>query len=118
MSVQRRNGVLIKIHPTITTENRRGAKVKGPDLENWHEVRAWIVPDRSSRAELIGQQEIEVYRVGVDPSTVLTGVDQYSRVIWEGDDWDVVGPPAKRGGSRHVRHQTLTIRRRTPAGGA
>lgn len=114
MSIQRRRGELIRIYPTVTVTDRRGDTQEQPG-EDYYEVRAWIVPDRSSRAEVPGQQEIDVYRVGIDPHTRLENVNLWSRVVWDGDDWDLVSPPAHRRGSRHVRHQTIVIRRRTPA---
>lgn len=105
---------MIRIYPTVTVVDSRGDEQEQPG-EDFYEVLAWIVPDRSSRAEVPGQQEIDVYKVGVDPDTVLTGVNIWSRVVWNDEDWDLVAPPAHRRGTRHVRHQTLTIRRRTPS---
>lgn len=113
---QRRRGHAITLFPTISTVDNRGTPVKGPDLDSPIQTRAWIIPDRSSAAEVPGQQEIEVIRLGIEPSSALDGavIDRYSRVEWDGDDWDVAAPPGHRYGTRHVQHQTILLRRRTP----
>lgn len=113
---QRRRGHKVTIYPTISQVDNRGTPIKSPDLDSPIETRAWVVPDRSSAAEVPGQQEIDVIRLGIEPRIELdeAEIDRYSRVEWDGDDWDVTTPPAKRYGTRHVAHQTITLRRRTP----
>lgn len=113
---QRRHGHEIVIYPTISTVDNRGTASKAADLASPVTTKAWIIPDRSTAAEVPGQQEIDVIKVGIEPTTELDNaeIDRYSRVDWDGDDWDVVAPPSKRYGTRHVAHRTLTLRRRTP----
>lgn len=96
------------------TTDLRGDPVKAADETGPYEVTAAIIPDRSSRAEVPGQQVIEAYRMLVSPD--IPDVDAWSRVVWNGDDWDLVAPPDMHFGSRHTKHWTLTIRRRTPGG--
>lgn len=113
---QRRRGHSVIIYPTITTTDKRGTPMKGPDMSNPIESRAWVIPERSSAAEVPGQQEIDVIRIGVEPKKAFADVtiDRYSRVLWDDDDWDVASPPAHRYGTRHVAHMSLMLRRRTP----
>lgn len=109
MSIQRkRRGQVIRYWRSTTTTNLRGDKVERP-LDGPHEARAWVIPQRSSRAEVPGQGEINVIRMGVDYDL---DVDLWSRIEWDGRLWDVVSPPALRYGTRHTRHRTIDIRRR------
>lgn len=85
-----------------------------PDLEATAiDFRGAFVPQRSSRAELAGQQQINVYRVILDPD--ITDVGLWGRIKWRGLQWDIVTPPQHHEGSRHVRHQTIDIRQRPDA---
>jgi hypothetical protein len=77
-------------------------------------VSAAVIPQRSSKAEVPGQQEINVVRLIVDPD--LPDVNLWSRVEYLGEMWDVISPPAYHHGSRRVRHWSLDIRKRTVAG--
>lgn len=103
------------VYPTKTVTDFRGQSADVPDMDNPVEVRGWVIPDRSSRAEVPGQQEINVIRIGV-PFPLPEGippVDLWSRVEWDGQQWDVAAPPDRRFGTRQVRHQTIALRRRT-----
>lgn len=42
----------------------------------------------------------------------LDDVDLWSRVEWNGKQWDIVTPPAYRHGSRKVRHWSIDLRER------
>ena len=113
---RRRRGFIVEFYPSIETTDRRGNKTVGPDPNAVPiEVRAWVVPDRSSKAEVPGQQQINVYTLGTHAD--LPGVDMFSRVHWNSAWWDIVSPPAHHEGDRHTRHWTLTIRERPDEGG-
>ena len=112
--LQRRRGVTITIHPSVETIDRRGNRTIRP-LGFPFTVSAWIVPDRASRAEVPGQQEIDVYTIGTKAD--LTDVDLWSRIEWDGRWWDMVSPPAKHIGTRHTAHWTLTVRKRPDGDG-
>lgn len=115
MTIQRHRGQKVEVYSTIEVTDFRGQTVSTADMDNPFEMTAWIVPDRSSRAEVPGQQDITVYQMGVDYplSSGVPPIDLWSRVKWDGAYWDVATPPSRRFGTRHVRHQTLTLRRRT-----
>lgn len=114
MTVQRRRrGILLDIWPQKTVVNRRGETVVVPDPDRARQVRAWISPDRSSRAEVPGQVGIEAIEVGIAASE---DVGLWSRIVWDGREWDLVSPPAYHHGTRRTRHQTLTLRARSGGG--
>lgn len=110
-SRQRRRGQTVKVWPTHEIEDKRGNKVNAPDLtDDPIVVKAAAIPQRSSKAEVPGQQQIDVVRLILDAE--LPGVTLWSRVEYLGDQWDIVSPPAYHHGSRHVRHWSMDIRRR------
>lgn len=110
MSHQRRRGVPVKIWKTVVTVDNRGNEVRVADADGPHEVRAIMIPQRSARAEVPGQQQINVTRMLVDAN--LEGVELWSRVEWNGRLWDIVTPPAYHHGVRRTRHWSIDIRQR------
>jgi hypothetical protein len=110
VSVQRRKGELAKVWKTITTVDRRGNVNVSADEVGPHEVRAVFVPQRSARAEVPGQQQINILRMIVAPD--LTDVNLWSRVEYRGRMWDVVTPPAYHHGVRQTRHWSIDLRER------
>lgn len=73
-------------------------------------VTAALIPQRSSKAEVPGQQQINVVKMLVRAD--LPGVDLFSRVEAAGKVWDVVSPPAYHHGSRRTRHWSINVRER------
>ncbi|MFD7738054.1 phage head-tail adapter protein [Kitasatospora sp. NPDC059800] len=110
MSVQRRRGQKVRIWKTKTITDRRGNQLLLADGDGPHEVRAAFIPQRSSKAEVPGQQQINIVRMLVDPT--LSDVTMWSRVEHDGKQWDVVSPPAYHHGSRRTRHWSIDIRER------
>lgn len=111
MSVQRRRGQTAKAWPSKLTTDRRGNHVRVADLEvEPYVVQAAFIPQRSARAEVPGQAQINVVRMIVDPH--IEGVDLWARIEWNGSQWDVVSPPAYHHGSRRVRHWSIDLRER------
>lgn len=110
MSYQRRRGQPALLYRSKTIIDSRGNEVAVVDLDDPYPVRAWVIPQRSSRAEMPGQQDIHIIRIGVE--ALLEGVDSWSRVYYRDVWWDVVMPPAYHHGTRHVRHWTIDLRRR------
>ncbi|WP_202868512.1 hypothetical protein [Kribbella sindirgiensis] len=111
MSHQRRRGQKATIWRTITITDNRGNEVKVADEANPWIVKAWEIPQRSAKAEVPGQQKINIIRLGVQAN--LEGVELWSRVVFKGKPYDVVTPPAyHHGSSRHVRHWSIDIRER------
>jgi hypothetical protein len=108
---RKRKGLPAKVWKTaIQRDNRNNAHVV-PVPANPHQVRAWIFPQRSSKAEVPGQQQINVIRIGVDAN--LADVELWSRVEFMGREWDVVAPPAyHHGHGRHTRHWSIDLRQR------
>ena len=110
MSVQRRRGMAAKVWKIKTITDNRGNQVHIADEDGPHEVRAAFIPQRSAKAEVPGQMQINITRMIV--SAELEGVDLWSRVEWQGKQWDVVTPPAYHHGTRHTRHLSIDIRER------
>lgn len=110
MTVQRRRGLPIKLWTVVELEDNRGNKHMAPTSEPMHSVKAWIFPQHSARAEVPGQAEIDVVRVGVTAN--LEGVTLWSRCEFLAGEWDVVTSPAYHHGTRHTRHWSIDIRRR------
>jgi hypothetical protein len=97
--------------------DNRGNEVKIADPDDYEDVTIWVFPQRSARAEVHGQQSINVTRIGVPGHFV--NLDLWARLQFQGKDWDVVTPPSYHHGTRHVRHWTIDVRERpnpTPGG--
>lgn len=110
MSVQRRRGMPVVIYPQVRIVDARGNEQFVADRTRPVTGRAWAIPQRSSRAEVPGQVEVNVYRIGVDAS--LSETTLWAEVEWNGSDWDVAAPPAYHNGTRHTRHWSIDIRER------
>lgn len=110
MSRQRRRGQWATVYPSITTTDSRGNEVQRPDMDKPIRVRAAFIPQRSSKAEVPGQAQINVTRMVVDPH--IEGIDLWSRVEWDGKSWDLAAPPAYHHGPRRSQHWSIDIRQR------
>lgn len=111
MTVQRRRqGQPVVIYRTKVIQDARGNSTVVVDPENPHKLTAAVIPQRSSRAEVPGQQLVDVVRLIV--SDDLEGVTLWSRVEYRGEEWDLVQPPAYHHGTRRTRHSSVDIRRR------
>lgn len=110
MSRQRRRGQWATVYRTKVIEDRRGNQTVVIDEANPITVRAAFIPQRSSKAEVPGQQQINVTRMICDPT--LTDLNLWSRVEWRGSSWDIAAPPLFHFGSRHTRHWSIDLRER------
>lgn len=113
-SLQRRRGVTVRFHKTATITDLRGNETVISTPE-YHEVRAAIIPNRSSRAEVPGQMAIDV--VDIITTSDLSGVNIWSRVEMDGRWWDCVSPPTVHYGTPSTYHWTVTVRNRADDGG-
>lgn len=111
MTRQRRRGQSIIVYPRMKTIDGRGNEYLTPDLSKPRAMTAAVVPQRSSKAEIPGQQQIDVVRLIVDPD-LAPDVGLWGRVHYAGEDWDIAAPPAYHHGSRGTRHWSIDIRRR------
>lgn len=110
MSYQRRRGIPVKVWKTKEVTDDRGNKVRVADPDNTEWVTAAQIPQRSARAEVPGQMVINVVRLIVDPN--IADMDIWSRVEFDGKQWDVVTPPSYHHGTRHTRHRSIDVRER------
>ncbi|MFJ9827706.1 phage head-tail adapter protein [Streptomyces sp. NPDC101160] len=110
MSVQRRRGQTARVWRTAEVIDNRGNKVIAVDENSAVTVKAAFIPQRSGKAEVPGQQQINVVRMVVDPH--IEGVTLWSRIEYQGRMWDIVSPPAYHHGDRRTRHWSIDIRER------
>lgn len=109
-SIQRRRGLIAKVWKTEIRKDARGNDVITPVPLDPHEVRVAAIPQRSSKAEVPGQQQINIMRIIADAN--MPGVNLWSRVEMDGKVWDVASPPAFHYGTRQVRHWSIDLRER------
>lgn len=108
---RRRNGQTALLWLPVEVENDRGNTVYIVDEgAEPTEIAAWIIPNRSARAEVPGQQQVNVITMGT--SQPLGDEALFGRVQWAGRLWDIVTPPAHHYGTRHVEHWTMNLRLR------
>ena len=111
MSVQRRRGETALVYPLVWTADNRGNRLLAPAFEaEPTPVRAAIVPERSSRAEVPGQQQINVVKMIVDGGT--PDIHLWGYVEAHGKKWDIAAPPEFHRGTRRTRHWSVTLRER------
>lgn len=110
MTRQRRRGIPAKIWRVVAQKDNRDNTHRVATDVDPHEVRVWLYPQRSSRAEVPGQQHINVVRIGCKAN--LEDVEIWSRVEMQGKSWDVVTPPSYHHGTRHTRHWSIDLRER------
>ncbi|MFE7463101.1 phage head-tail adapter protein [Streptomyces sp. NPDC057499] len=109
-SRQRRRGIPAKVWKTVVHIDSRGNKVLVADPKGPIDVRCALIPQRSARAEVPGQQQINITRMIVNAD--LPDVTLWSRVEVLGVQWDIVTPPAYHHGERKTRHWSIDIRER------
>jgi hypothetical protein len=104
-------GIPAVFYPIIKQTDNRGNERKVHDPDNPLTASIWLFPQRGAKAEVTGQQTINVIKIGC--TVELPGVALGSRVEFHGKEWDVVSPPAyHHGGGRHTRHYAMDVRER------
>ena len=111
-SLQRRgpNRVEVTFERAKPTVDLRGNTTILSDPNDTYTTFAAWMPERSSRAEVPGQQQIDVARLIVDAD--IPDVNLWSAVHVRGGVWDIVSPPEFHNGTRRLRHWSVFIRRR------
>ncbi|ATI18713.1 head-to-tail stopper [Streptomyces phage Daudau] len=109
-SMQRRRGITARVWKSSYHTDNRGNEILVADAEGPYEVKCALIPQRSARAEVPGQQQINITRMIV--TAELEGVSLWSRVEVLGSVWDIVTPPAYHHGDRRTRHWSIDIRER------
>ena len=111
MTYQRTRGPLVTFYPRKEYTSERGVTKWGADRENPQQVRVAFTADRMSKAEAMGQVEIELYVARFPWET--EGVGPGALIVWDGSEWDCTGPAALHDTLHHsTRHQTVAVRRR------
>lgn len=109
-SMQRRRGLKARVWRSKAVIDNRGNEVIVADAEGPYDVTCALIPQRSARAEVPGQQQINITRMIVDAH--IEHVTLWSRVELLGSVWDIVTPPAYHHGERKTRHWSIDIRER------
>lgn len=115
MTIQRRRqGVPTYIWRSRVEVDRRGNEQIRAYPEDRLYTRVWIKPQRSARAEVPGQQQINITTVGFAlPESEMGDVTLWSRVEMNGKEWDIASPPQYHHGTkRHSRHWSMDLRER------
>lgn len=112
MTYQRhRSGIEATFYPMVAEQDNRGNERKVHDPTKPMETVIWVFPQRGAKAEVTGQQTINVVKIGC--TIELPGVELGSRVEFSGKAWDVVSPPSLHWGvARHTRHYAMDVRER------
>lgn len=110
MTRQRKHGVPVTFYPRHLVTDSRGNEQWMPNLDAPIQTTAAVYAQRSSKAEVPGQQEIEVTRLLVRAD--LPDVNLWARATFLGQDWDIAAPPAYHHGTRTTRHISVDLRRR------
>jgi len=106
-----RLGTTAIFFPVVKRIDNRGNERKMHDETDPIVRTVWQVPQRGAKAEVTGQQTINVVRIGVSADVPDLGLN--ARVQFDGKMWDIVSPPAIRhGASRHTRHYMMDVRER------
>lgn len=108
MSLQRRRGLPVTFEKTKIVTDARGNPKKESDPDNVIHTTCAFIPDRGSRAEVPGQNRIDVATIIVAHD--LPGVEIWSKVHVRGQKWDIVTPPQYHHGTRRVRHWSMEVR--------
>lgn len=109
MTFQRRRGESVTLYPVHTVIDSRGNARVEARLDLPIRTTAAAIPQRSARAEVPGQQTIDVVRLIIK---AFPDVELWSQVDFRGERWDVVAPPAYHHGTRLTRHVSIDIKRR------
>lgn len=107
---QRRRGIPAILYPVKTETDSRDNEHLIADKTNPMPVKVWTFPQRSAKAEVPGQMDIDVTRIGTNHN--LAGIELWSQLTFMGEEWDMVTPPAYHHGTRHTRHWSIDIRKR------
>lgn len=93
--------------------DRRGNRTFSPTEFDKIPLNVWVMPQRSAKAEVPGQQQINVTRIGFMLSDEDMGdVNLWSRLEMLGTEWDFATPPVYHHGTRHTRHYSADVRER------
>ena len=108
------HGISAVAYPGVVRETRLGSHQMAADRSSPIAFTGWVIPQRSSRAEVAGQRDIDVIRIGVSPK-LGHRIGLWSEIDLLGRTWDVVTPAAYHHGTPRTRHYSLDLRSRGDA---
>lgn len=99
----------VYVYPEVLHIDRRGNRVRLPS-DTAVPVRVTTSEDRSSDAELPGQLTVRVIKCLARTAPVTT----WARVVYDGEEWDLGGPPRfTKGVSKTTQHVEFILRSRS-----
>lgn len=103
---------LLTVYPEMLYTNRRGERMRIPGKEGT-DVRVTVSAERMSSSDLVGQVAISYVTLS---ARWVPGWD-WARVVFRGEEWDLVHPPhVASGASRSARHWEVKLRSRNKMG--
>lgn len=111
MSVVDRGRETVLVYPEVEIIDGRGnVGQRGPSDTPVTLRRCWVRPATAEESAVLGEQILTVYKV----LTRTAPAGAWSRVVWDGRDWDVVGEPLRHLGIPALDHVVVFIRARGP----
>lgn len=99
---------LVTVYPEVEYTTSRGNKMQVPGTEGTN-LRVTVSAERMSSSDLLGQVSISI----VTCSTRWIPGWDWARVVFRGEEWDLVTPPhVASGASRASRHFEFQLRSR------
>jgi hypothetical protein len=117
------NSKTVTLYPRKLVTDARGNNQYVTDTDPANAIKvpyseSWL---RSSKAEVPGQQTIDVRKLIIPHTVPYDYVTVWARARFPGetenDVWDVIAPPEYHHGTRHVRHWTIVVRWRPDLNG-
>lgn len=105
---------ILEVYPEVDAVNKRGDHIKVP-ADKPVKVRVSMARDRNQSAELPGQVDVEIIKCVTRSAPVGT----WSRIVFDGEEWDLAAPPHRGVGVSKATQQVsfiLRSRNNAPAG--
>lgn len=111
MSYQRKHGAAVIFYPQKLVTDADGVPTLVADMDSPSiPTKAAVIPDRAQRAEVPGQQVVNIVRLLVKR---MPGLGPWARAEFWGRMWDVTVPPEERQNvPRPNRHMVVEVRER------
>lgn len=100
----------VQLYPAVRHRTDRGNIERVPGSQPVPLEGVWIFPEDSTELPTQGQSLLTRYVL----RTRSFPAGAWSKVTWNGDDFDVVGEPRHMPGSPRLEHWLVTLQARTP----
>lgn len=100
---------VVTVFPEVESDDGYGTVLRVPDGTGV-EVRGWMQPVRAEELAALGQQARTTYKLIA--AAVPGGA--WSKVLWEGREYEPVGEPVEHGVGMTLAHSTVLLAARAP----